>query len=87
MKRIGATEARRRWFGLLDEVAAGEVVVVERGGVQIVLRREEPTPPTRGKHPSYRDLLRVPGADRADEWGWEWSGPGGDIEPSAAEEP
>ena len=35
-----ATEARRNWFRLLDEVAAGEEVVVERGGRRIIIRRE-----------------------------------------------
>jgi hypothetical protein len=87
MKRIGATEARRTWFRLLDEVAAGEIVVVERGGRRIVLRREEPPSAGRGKTPSYEGLLLVRGAEHADEWGWEWTGPGRDVEPAVAEEP
>lgn len=73
MKRVTASEARRNWFRLLDEVVAGEVVTVERDGVQIVVRREEGRAGSRSKpFPDYRGLLKAPDADRADEWGWEW---------------
>ena len=80
MKRITATEARRNWFRLLDEVAAGEVVVIERKGRRIVLRREE-VGRARGD-PSvvdYRRLLEVPDIERADAWGWEWAEAGADL--------
>ena len=73
MKRITASEARKQWFCLLDEVVAGEVVVLERKGRRIVLRREDAQ--AGKKEPpeiDYRTLLRLPEADHADEWTWEW---------------
>lgn len=80
MKRVTASEARRNWFRLLDEVAAGAVVCIDRGGRRIVLRRE-PVEPDATELPDYGCLLRAPGVDGADRWGWEWSGPDGDLEP------
>ena len=82
MKRLTPTEARRNWFRILDEVVAGEVIVLQRKGRRIVLRLEEPVPGDWVAAPSYDDLLRVEDGDRADEWGWEWRGPGGDLEPT-----
>jgi antitoxin (DNA-binding transcriptional repressor) of toxin-antitoxin stability system len=84
VKRVTASEARRNWFRLLDEVAAGETVVIERDGRRVVLRRE----PARPKGvapavPDYSRLLRVPNADRLDRWSWEWTGPGEELLPSA----
>ena len=75
MKRITASEARKQWFRLLDEVVAGEVVVLERKGRRVVLRREE-TQGRQREQPEidYRKLLRVPDADHADQWKWEWQG-------------
>lgn len=74
MIRVTASEARRNWFRLLDEVAAGKVVVIERKGRRIVLRRE-PTSRTRPERvPDYTRLLRVPDAAHADTWTWDWSG-------------
>ena len=78
MKCVTATEARKNWFRLLDEVAAGEVVVVERRGERVVIRRQ-PGPRRARARPDYRRLLRVPGADQADRWSWEWRGPGLDL--------
>ena len=76
MKRLTASEARKRWFRLLDEVVAGEVVVVERIGQRVFLRREDSESLTaRRRLPDYRKLLRVPDADQADQWTWEWRGP------------
>lgn len=72
MKRLTASEARREWFRLLDDVAAGEVVVIERRGRRIVIRRED-RPSRRRRGPDYRDFLRVRDADHADHWTWEWS--------------
>ena len=73
MKKVTASEARRQWFRLLDEAAQGEVIVVQRKGRRLVLRREEvdkaKAAPTR---PAYRNLLRVPRVDQADRWSWEW---------------
>jgi hypothetical protein len=80
VKRVTASEARKNWFRLLDEVAQGAVVCIERGGRRIVLRRE----PDAGEAailPDYSDLLLVPGVDEADQWGWSWPGEGGDLEP------
>lgn len=74
MKRVTASEARRDWFRILDEVAAGEVVVIDRNGRTIRIQRAEP----RGAEasvPDYGELLRVPkGAADAHLWGWEWTG-------------
>ncbi len=73
MKRLTATEARRNWFRVLDEVADGQTVVIERKGRRIVLRREDARQ-KRDKAPlkNYRRLLRVPELEDADAWGWEW---------------
>lgn len=76
MKRVTATEARQNWFGLLDAVAAGEVVVIERHGRRIVLRREEPVAAAAADIPDYSKILRVRDLDRADQWGWEWTADG-----------
>jgi hypothetical protein len=82
MKRVTASEARRTWFRLLDEVAQGAVVCIERGGRRIVLRRE--TDPTdEAGVPDYASLLRVPALNEADRWGWKWSGETGSLEPEA----
>ncbi len=80
MKRVTATEARKNWFRLLDEVANGEVVVVERKGRRLVLQCEERNRDdvTAGV-PDYRRFLQVPDADEADRWGWDWAGDEGLI--------
>ncbi|MBT8398346.1 MAG: hypothetical protein KJN92_15335 [Gemmatimonadetes bacterium] len=80
MKRVTASEARKNWFRLLDEVAQGAVVCIERAGRRIVLRRE-PDAGDSADLPEYADLLRVPGLDEADGWGWEWSEEKGTLEP------
>jgi len=77
MKKISASEARRQWFRLLDEAAQGEVIVVERKGRRLVLRREgvgkaKTGPPDR----RYRRRLRGPRADQADRWSWAWKAEG-----------
>ncbi len=83
MKRLTASEARKRWFRLLDEVVAGEVVVVERKGQRVLLRREDSESLTAGRRlPNYRKLLRVPDADEADQWTWEWRGPKQGLTPA-----
>ena len=72
MKRVTASEARRDWFRLLDEVADGEVVTIDRGGRRIVIRREEKKD-VRGKpSPDYSTMLSIPDASCADLWSWEW---------------
>ena len=80
MKRVTASEARRNWFRLLDEVAQGAVVCIERGGRRIILQRE-PERDEETKPPDYSSLLRVPELDRADEWSWSWSEEDGTLEP------
>ncbi|HEX9945802.1 MAG TPA: hypothetical protein VGG03_27665 [Thermoanaerobaculia bacterium] len=71
MKRVTATEARKNWFRLLDEVAEGEVVLIEREGARLVLKLAEQEEP---KVPDYEGLIRVPDIDELDQWGWEWDG-------------
>ena len=79
MKRITASEARKNWFRLLDEVADGEVVVIERHGRRIQIRRE-----TREARdvPDYTDLIRATDDPaQAERWGWNWSGDEGELIP------
>ena len=78
MKRVTASDARKNWFRLLDEVAAGEVVCIERGGRTIVLRREEPAREG-AEIPDYSAILRVQDVEDADRWGWEWSPDAGGV--------
>lgn len=74
MKRVTASEARRDWFRILDEVAAGEIVVIDRNGRTIRIQRADP-PADEAGVPDYGELLRVPeDAGEADRWGWEWTG-------------
>jgi hypothetical protein len=78
MKRVTASEARRLWFRLLDEVIDGEVVAIIRKGKRIVIRREDPKRTARQTLPDYRSILQVPDLEHADSWTWEWR-PEGDI--------
>jgi len=71
MKRVTASEARRNWFRLLDEVAAGATVVIERAGRRILLKREEPSE-AREAPPDYGSLIRAPSVEDAHRWGWSW---------------
>jgi antitoxin (DNA-binding transcriptional repressor) of toxin-antitoxin stability system len=87
MKRVTASQARKEWFRLLDEVTAGETVVIERNGRRVILRREPArTKETARAVPDYSRLLRVPHADRLDRWSWEWTGPGESLRPSTRRE-
>ena len=80
MKKVTASEARKHWFRLLDEASQGEVIVVQRKGCRVVLRREELNDAGNARaRPAYRRLLRAPGADAADQWSWEWRGTGRDL--------
>ncbi|MFW5904610.1 MAG: type II toxin-antitoxin system Phd/YefM family antitoxin [bacterium] len=81
MKRVTASEARRNWFRILDEVAAGATVVVERAGRKILIQRAEESE-REDEIPEYGKLLSVREPERADEWGWEWGGPEGEVVPS-----
>jgi antitoxin (DNA-binding transcriptional repressor) of toxin-antitoxin stability system len=77
MKRVTASEARKNWFRLLDEVVAGETVVIERSGRRILLRTEEAE--GAADVPVYSNVIRATAAERADEWRWEWAGEEGEI--------
>ena len=80
MKSVNASEARKNWFRLLDEALRGEVIVVQRKGRRLVLRREELNDKKIGvKTRQYKKLLRVPKAGEADRWSWEWKGPAGGL--------
>lgn len=80
MKSLSATEARRNWFRLLDEIVAGEVVVIERGGSLVEPRRREARRAPKVVA-DYSDIVRVADLDEADRWRWEWQAPGQALEP------
>jgi hypothetical protein len=80
MKRVTASDARKNWFRLLDEVARGAVVCIERKGRRIILKREQESPDSETP-PDYSSLIQVPDLDRADGWGWSWSEEDGELEP------
>ena len=80
MKRVTASDARRDWFRLLDEVARGEVVVIDRNGRQIRIQRVAEDARD-ASIPDYRGIVRAPdGADEAERWGWAWD-ESGDLVP------
>ena len=83
MKRVTASDARKNWFRLLDEVAAGAVVSIEREGRTILLQRAPP-PEGRAAVPEYSGLVSAAGLENADHWGWDWSEPEGELEPHDA---
>lgn len=84
VKHVTASEARRNWFRLLDEIAQGEVVVLERNGRRIVLRSEEDDA-VAAAIPDYRQLLQVSDAENADRWSWDWPGPEQDLVPTISD--
>jgi hypothetical protein len=84
MKKVTASEARKNWFRLLDEVAAGGTVAIDRHGTRVLMVREETAPVG---VPDYRELLSVPEADRAHAWGWRWEGEEGELVFADDEEP
>jgi antitoxin (DNA-binding transcriptional repressor) of toxin-antitoxin stability system len=72
MKHVTPSDARKNWFRLLDEVASGETVVIERNGRRILIQRA----PSRVAEtaPAYSAVLKAAGrAEHADEWTWEWN--------------
>ena len=69
MKSVTASEARKNWFRLLDEVANGEIVVVRRNEKRIILSVEKHQKKT---IPTYKGLIGGKDLDRADEWNWDW---------------
>ena len=80
MKRVTASEARRHWFRLLDEVVQGAEVCIERGGRRIILRLE-PEVDEGATLPDYAAFVRVPRLEDAHRWGWQWSEEEGTLEP------
>ena len=72
MKYVTASEARKNWFRLLDEAANGEVIAIKRDGKKLVLKLET----SKAKLPNYTGLIEFKDADNAENWGWEWKGPG-----------
>lgn len=87
MKAVTATEARKGWFRLLDEVVEGEVVVVDRHGVLVELRRLDRNGDAGWQPPEYDRVLRVAEADTADRWGWDWDADTGQLCPVPRDEP
>lgn len=80
MKRVTASEARANWFRLLDDVAGGETVTIDRNGVRIVIRRE--TDKARARTvPDYTGIIAGSHLGEADSWGWEWEGPETELKP------
>ncbi len=79
MRTITATEARKSWFRLLDAAVDGEVVVIDRNGVRVELRRAATEAEEGWEPPDYGRVLRVAEAERADEWGWEWDAASGEL--------
>jgi len=76
MKNVKASEARKHWFRLLDDALRGEVIAIERKGGRILLRREESSDRKNAKRSQvYKKVLKVPRAEEADRWSWEWRGP------------
>ncbi len=74
MKRVTASQARKNWFRLLDEVVDGEIVFLERRGARVLLTRDlSPKTQASRRLPDYREVLQVDDADQADQWHWDWS--------------
>lgn len=81
MKRVTASEARKNWFRLLDQVVAGDTIVIERGGTRVLLQREAGS----REVPDYGGLLSADDLERADEWTWDWDD--GELTPASASDP
>ena len=84
MKRMTATDARKNWFRLLDEVIEGEVVLIERGGSRLLLKLVDKGESAE-RIPDYRALIQVKDVDEADQWGWEWDGSSEGLQPRRTE--
>jgi|GEM_PF-760983 len=83
MKVVTPSQARKNWFRLLDEAAAGEQILIERNGHRLVLRREEAPA---AKVPSYQGLIAAAESDRADAWSWDWTPDGLTLAEASSEE-
>ena len=77
MKSVTATQLRQDLFRVLDDVVAGETVVVERKGHHVMIVLAQPQgDETSAERPDYRDLVSATDLDDADLWTWEWDGEG-----------
>lgn len=83
MKVVTPSQARKNWFRLLDEAAAGEQILIERNGQRLVLRREEAAA---REVPDYRGLIAATESARADAWSWDWSPDGLTLAETSAKE-
>jgi hypothetical protein len=70
MRRVTATQARKDWFRLLDEVAAGEEFVIRRNEVDIILSRRDTR--KRKRVPDYSKWFTGLDVSNAHRWTWDW---------------
>jgi antitoxin (DNA-binding transcriptional repressor) of toxin-antitoxin stability system len=69
MKSVGASEARKHWFSLLDLASRGEVITIQRNGKELVLKLKTAQ---KARVPNYKKCLWGKNLDSADQWGWTW---------------
>ena len=67
MKHVTPSDARKNWFRLLDEAAAGEVIVIERNNKRLLLQADKRVKSAKPKRWIQGNV------DDADQWGWDWS--------------
>ena len=68
MKYVTASDARKHWFQLLDEAAAGHVIAIDRNGTKLVLHADKQRRPKTAP----KRLVTGKDIDNADKWGWDW---------------
>ena len=80
MKRVTASQARKNWFRILDEVVAGETIAIDRGGRRVLLQLDDTDVDTaRDISNDYSDVLTVTDVDQADTWSLEWDAEAGAV--------
>lgn len=73
MKQVTASEARKNWFRLLDEVVDGEVVSIPRKGKSVLIKLDEKKDIKLGQIAmDYRDVVQASNVNDADRWHWQW---------------
>jgi hypothetical protein len=72
MKYVTASEARKKWFQLLDEAVNGEIIAIQRDDKRLILKADK----RKARIPNYSGLIHFPDADGVDTWSWRWKGPG-----------
>ena len=73
MKQVTASEARKNWFRLLDEVVDGEVVSIPRTGKSVLIKLDEKKDIKLGQIAmDYRDVVQASNVNDADRWRWQW---------------